>query len=257
MKALRHTFEVSSPVKSARLYATSMGTYELFLNGKRVSQDLMAPGWTDYRERVLYQTYDVTEMVTQGKNAVGALLAPGWYETPLEWFQLPNNYGETPPALRAQLRIEHADGSVEWVNTGSEWTAKTSYIVHSELYDGETQDARLAEPGWDTAGFAGAGWRPVLAIEPKAMTILAQEFEPIRVEMVLPAKTVKEPKPGVYVVDFGQNMSGVESLNVEGPAGTDVRVRFAEILNDDGTIYTDNLRTATSDGSASFWMGRA
>ncbi|HTB95874.1 MAG TPA: family 78 glycoside hydrolase catalytic domain [Terracidiphilus sp.] len=258
VKELRHTFDVASPVKSARLYATALGTYEMFLNGKRVGQDfipskdgdtstgppVMAPGWTDYRERVMYQTYDVTKLVTQGKNAIGVLLAPGWYETPLEWFQMPNDYGVTPPALRAQLRIEHADGSVEWVNTSAAWTAKPSYILHSELYDGEAQDLRLIEAGWDTAKYEGSGWKPTLTIDPQPMAMMAQDFEPIRVEKSIPAKAVTEPKPGVYVFDFGQNMSGVEELKVEGPAGTDVRLRFAEILNDDGTIYIDNLRTA-------------
>jgi alpha-L-rhamnosidase len=110
VKALRHDFEVESPVKSARIYATSLGTYELFLNGKRVGDDVMDPGWTDYREHVKYQTYDVTTQVKAGKNAIGALLAPGWYETPIEWFQQPNNYGdhatriESPTAHRARRR---------------------------------------------------------------------------------------------------------------------------------------------------------
>ena len=113
VKSLRNHFDVSKQIKSARLYATSMGAYEMYLNGKRVSEDLLAPGWTDYRERVMYQTYDVTAMLATGKNAIAALLAPGWYATPLEWFQQPNNYGDTPPALRAQLRIEYADGSDE------------------------------------------------------------------------------------------------------------------------------------------------
>ena len=125
-------------MKSARLYATALGAYEMFLNGRRVGDQVLAPGWTDYRERVVYQTYDVTGSVAQGKNAISALLAPGWYETPLEWFQQPNNYGETPPALRAQLRIEHTDGSVEWVATDASWQAAGSYILHSELYDGES-----------------------------------------------------------------------------------------------------------------------
>ncbi|MGH9599607.1 MAG: alpha-L-rhamnosidase N-terminal domain-containing protein, partial [Terracidiphilus sp.] len=115
VKNLRRTFTVSSPIKSARLYATALGEYEVFLNGKRVGNQAMAPGWTDYRERVVYQTYDVTAQVKAGQNAIGALLAPGWYETPLEWYQRPNNYGVTPPALLAELRIEHADGSVQWV----------------------------------------------------------------------------------------------------------------------------------------------
>ena len=244
VKELRHTFEVSAPVKSARLYATALGEYEMFLNGKRVGDDVMAPGWTDYRERVMYQTYDVTALLAHGKNAIGALLAPGWYETPLEWFQQPNNYGDTPPALRAQLRIEHTDGSVEWVTTGAGWQANTSYIPHAELYDGESQDARRIQPGWDTAAFAAAGWKSAIEIEPKPMTIEAQNFPPIRVERSLTAVSLTEPRPGVWVYDFGQNQAGVERVRAQGPAGTKIRLRFAEILNADGTLYTENLRTA-------------
>jgi len=244
VKALRHDFTVKAAVKSARLYATALGAYELFLNGKRVGDDVMAPGWTDFREQVKYQTYDVTALVANGKNAIAALLAPGWYETPLEWFQQPNNYGDTPPALKAQLRIEHTDGSVEWVATDASWQASTTNILHAEIYDGESQDARLVQAGWNTAGFKDAAWKQVLSIEPKPVEIAAQDYPSIRVERTMEAKSVKEPKPGVYVYDFGQNLSGVERLRVAGPAGTDVRVRFAEIVNDDGTIYTENLRTA-------------
>jgi len=244
VKALRRTFPVSGPIRSARLYATALGTYEMFLNGKSVSDDVMDPGWTDYRERLKYQTFDVTSLVSEGENAIGALLAPGWYSTPLEWFQQPNNYGDTPPALRAQLRIEHTDGSVEWVTTDSNWKSSTSYILHSELYDGETQDARLKQPGWDTAEFSANEWKAVETVEPKPIAIDAQDYPSIRVERTIEAKSVTEPKPGVYVFDFSQNMSALPRLRVEGPAGTDVRLRFAEILNPDGTIYTDNLRTA-------------
>ncbi|MFZ2023283.1 MAG: family 78 glycoside hydrolase catalytic domain [Terracidiphilus sp.] len=244
VKALRHNFDVSSSIKSARLYATALGDYEMFLNGKRVGNQVLAPGWTDYRERVVYQTFDVTGQVLNGENSIGALLAPGWYETPLEWFQQPNNYGDTPPALRAQLRIEHTDGSVEWVTTDANWRAAPSMIVSSELYDGETQDARLEQPGWKSARFRAGDWANARVIEPAATKIEAQDFQPIRVERTLPAKSITEPKPGVFVYDFGQNFSGVETLRAGGPAGTDVRMRFAEVLNPDGTIYTENLRTA-------------
>lgn len=244
VKALRDVFTVSAPVKFARLYSTSLGAYEMFLNGRRISDDVLAPGWTDYRQRLMYQTYDVTAMVTTGKNAIAGLLAPGWYATPLEWFQQPNNYGDTPPALRAQLRIEHTDGSVQWVTTGVEWQASTSSILHSEIYDGESQDARLQHPGWNTAQFNASGWKTAVAIEPKAFQILAQDYPSIRMERTVAAKSVAQPKPGVYIYDFGQNLAGVERVRLQGPAGTDVRLRFAEILNDDGTIYTDNLRTA-------------
>ena len=244
VKALRHNFDVSRPVKSARLYATALGVYEIFLNGQRVSEDVLTPGWTDYRQRVKYQTYDVTAQVKNGRNAIGALLAPGWYETSLEWFQQPNNYGDTPPALKAQLRIEHTDGSVEWVGTDASWQANTSPILHSEIYDGESQDARFTQPGWNTAAFDAAAWKNVQSIEPKPVAIEAQDYPAIRVERTVAAKSVAEPKPGMYVFDFGQNLAGVERLRVTGPKGTDVKLRFAEIVNADGTIYTDNLRTA-------------
>ena len=243
-KLLRHSFDVHAAVKTARLYSTALGAYEVFLNGKRVSADVMAPGWTDYRERVTYQTYDVTPLLKSGANALGALLAGGWYSTPLEWFQQPNNFGDTPPAFRAQLRIEYADGSVQWVTSAPDWKADVSSIVSSQLYDGETQDARLIQPGWDTTQFNAARWKNVSVIEPKSIAIEAQQFQPIRVEKSVAPIALTQPKPGVYVYDFGQNLAGVERVKLEGPAGTNVRLRFAEILNEDGTLYVENLRTA-------------
>ena len=148
VKALRHHVRSEQAGQVGAALRDGAGRYEMFLNGKRVSDDVLAPGWTDYRERVIYQTYDVTALLASGKNAIGALLAPGWYATPLEWFQQPNNYGDTPPALRAQLRIEHTDGSVEWVTTGPEWQA--DHFVHSSAPNCTTarrQDARLDAAG--------------------------------------------------------------------------------------------------------------
>jgi alpha-L-rhamnosidase len=245
VKALRHEFDVSSPVKSATLYATALGSYEMFLNGKRVGDEVLAPGWTDYRERVVYQTYDVTSQIAQGKNVIGALLAPGWYETPLEWFQQPNNYGETPPALRAQLRIEHADGSVVWVATDESWAGRESEIVGSELYDGEAQYERFRLRDWKDPDSVFPRWDRAAIIQPEPVKIVAQDFQPIRVEETLQAQSLTEPKPRVWVYDFGQNFSGVERLRAYGPEGAfTVRLRFAEVLNPDGTLYTENLRTA-------------
>ncbi len=245
VKALRRGFAVSAPIKSARLYATAFGAYEMFLNDKRVGDQVLAPGWTDYRERVIYQTYDVTNMVTQGENAVSAWLAPGWYETPLEWFQQPNNYGVTPPALRAELRIEHTDGSVEWVTTDDQWRAHAPDYFRSEIYDGETQLDGTSNPqsGMEPPSLI-VDWNRVELIDPKPAVIEAQDFPPIRVERTMHAVSVTEPKPGVFVYDFGQNFSGVEHYEFSGVETPKLQFRFAEVLNSDGTIYTDNLRTA-------------
>jgi alpha-L-rhamnosidase len=244
VKVFWKSFDAEKPVKSARLYATALGTYELHVNHERVGDTVMAPGWTDYRERVLYQTYDVTELVRSGANVIEALLAPGWYSTSLEWLQQPNNYGDTPPALRAQLRIEYADGKVEWVGTDASWEADTSFIAHSELYDGETQDLRELYQTFNRTGVDAKPGKQVEIIHPKEIKIEAQSFEPIRIDQSLSGPRMTEPKPGVLIYDFGQNMAGVEKLVISGAAGTDVQVRVGEALNPDGTLYTENLRTA-------------
>lgn len=241
---LRRAFQTRDGIHSARLYATALGAYRFWINGWQVGDQVLAPGWTDFRERVAYQEYDVTNAVTEGKNAIGAYLAPGWYTTPLEWAQQPYNYGNTPPALKAELRIEYKDGSVEWVNTDQSWRADVSPIEKAEIYDGESYDARREQPGWNTAQFDSVKWEPAQAVHPKEPKIVAEDYAPIRVEREVHAKSVTEPKPGVYVLDFGQNMAAIPVLRVEGNSGATIRMRFAEVLNPDGTIYTENLRTA-------------
>jgi alpha-L-rhamnosidase len=244
VKLLRHEFAVKGEVTSARLYVTALGAYEMHINGHRIGDQVLAPGWMDFREHVAYQTYDVTQYVRAGKNVVGAYLAPGWYTTPLMWFRQGFNYGDTPPALNAQLRIQHADGSVEWVATDQSWKADVSPILKAEIYDGESYDARRERVGWDTTSFNDGRWEPVEMVTPKEPAIVAQFFPPVRVEKTLSAKAITSPKPGTYIYDFGQNLAGVASVRAQGPAGTDVRLRFAEVLNADGTMYVDNLRTA-------------
>jgi alpha-L-rhamnosidase len=248
VKALRHEFTVQKKIASARLYSTALGAYQVFINGRRISDDVLSPGWTDYRLRLKYQTYDVTSNLTEGKNAIAALVAPGWYSTPLQWFQQPNIYGVAPPSLRAQLRIQYTDGTVDTVVTDGSWKGAVSPIIKAEIYDGETQDARMIQAGWNTATFAAKDWKAVEINDDQVtqFTIDGQDFQPIRVERTLTPKAMTEPKPGFYIFDMGQNFSGVEKLRLQGPAGTNVQVRTGEILNADGTLYTDNLRTAKS-----------
>jgi alpha-L-rhamnosidase len=244
VSALRRTFDQSKPIASARLYATALGAYKFHLNGEVVGDQVLAPGWMDFREHVPYQVYDVTKQVKQGKNAIAAYLAPGWYSTPLMWFRQGNNYGAPQPALKAQLRVEHTDGSVEWIATDETWKADTSPTTFAEIYDGETYDARLAKPGWDTASFADSTWKPAMLVTPNEPKIVSQYFQPIREESVMMAKEITNPAPGVYIYDFGQNMSAVPKVMISGKRGQDIQLRFAEVLNADGTMYTENLRTA-------------
>jgi alpha-L-rhamnosidase len=244
VKCLRRTFETTKTVASARIYATALGAYKISINGRSVGDQILAPGWTDFRERVMYQAYDVTADVRSGKNTIGALLAPGWYATPLQWFRQGYNYGTTPPAFRAQLRIEYKDGSVDWILTDEQWKADISPILSAEIYDGETYDARKIQANWDTASFDDTPWKSAEIVAPKETQILWQYFQPIRAEKTIDAKTVTKPSPGIYIFDFEQNLSGVAHIRVHGPAGTDVKLRFAEVLNPDGSLYVDNLRTA-------------
>ncbi len=244
VKLLRHSFAVSAPITSARLYVTALGAYRVQINGARVGDQILSPGWDDFRAHVPYQAYDVTRQVKTGQNAIAAWLAPGWYTTPLMWFRQGYNYGDTPPALKAQLRIEHADGSIEWIATDATWKADISPISQAEIYDGEDYDARKEQAGWDAASFSDAHWKPVDLLNPREPEIVPQSFQPIRAQQTLTATEITNPRPGVYIYDFRQNLAGVARLRARGTAGTDVQLRFAEVLNPDGTLYVDNLRTA-------------
>lgn len=242
--ALRRGFNVARPVRSARLFATALGAYKFHLNGKAVGEQVLSPGWTDFRQHVTYQEYDVTSLIHQGENAAGVYLAAGWYSTPLEWIGQGNNYGDAAPTVRAELRIEHIDGSVEWINTDDLWKADDSPIEKAEIYDGETYDARKEQSGWDKGGFSAAAWHPVDVFPSRAVKVEWQSFQPIRAVKMVKAVSVSRSKDGRFIYDFGQDLAGVAQIAVQGKAGTDVTLRFGEVLNPDGSLYVENLRNA-------------
>ncbi|MFF5343931.1 alpha-L-rhamnosidase [Streptomyces althioticus] len=241
---LRREFSLRrARVRRARLYVTALGLYEAHLNGVRVGRDRLAPGWTDYRTRVQYQTYDVTELVRSGGNALGVYLAPGWYAGNVGMFG-PHQYGRRP-ALLAQLEVGYADGTVQRVVSDTDWSASSGPVVSADLLDGETYDARRETPGWASPGFDDAGWlRAGEADGVVPERVVAQADAPVRVTEELTPVGVGEPRPGMFVFDLGRNMVGSVRLRVRGRAGTVVRLRHAEVLNPDGTLYTANLRTA-------------
>jgi len=238
---LRREFSVDGKVASARAYVTSHGLYELWLNGQRVGDQVFTPGWTAYKERLQYQTYDVTSLLKSGKNAVGALIGNGWYRGDLP--RRRNLYGNRL-ALLAQIVITHPDGSREIVGTDGDWLAATGPILMAENYNGETYDARLEKPGWATAGYDARAWSAVKVVPAAAHRLVAPAGPPVRrIEEVRPVKILKTPE-GDTVVDMGQNMVGWVRLKVEGPAGTAVTLRHTEVLDKDGNFYTESLRVA-------------
>ncbi|MFJ9030586.1 alpha-L-rhamnosidase [Streptomyces sp. NPDC102274] len=241
---LRHEFRLrpGAKVARARLYSTALGLYEAYLNGERIGEDRLAPGWTDYHKRVQYQTYDVTRLLGSGANVLGATVAAGWYAGNIAWFG-PHQYGERP-ALLAQLEVTYTDGTTERVLSGTDWRAATGPVTDADLMAGEEYDARLETDGWTRAGFDATGWVAAEAVDKVTAALVAEVDGPSRVAGELPAERMTEPRPGVFVFDLGQNMVGAVRLTVSGAAGTTVRLRHAEVLNPDGTLYTDNLRTA-------------
>jgi alpha-L-rhamnosidase len=240
---LRRAFPLRGTIRSARVYVTSHGLYELSINGKRVGDDVLTPGWTSYATRLQYQTYDVTGLVRRGDNVLGALLGSGWYRGQIGFQKHRNHYGDRL-ALLAQLEVRYADGKGETIGTDGQWKAATGPIQLSEIYGGETYDARLAKAGWDAPGFDDASWKGVRLANHSKDTLIAPEGPPVRrIEELTPVKILTSPS-GQTIVDMGQNMVGWVRLSVSGPAGTTVTLRHAEVLDQKGNFYTENLRAA-------------
>lgn len=240
---LRKDFTLTKPIAKARVYATTLGLYELHINGQRVGDQLLAPGWTDYKKRVRYQVYDVTRLVKQGANTLAGLAGNGWYSGHVGgWFQ---TYGRVP-ALYAQLEITYEDGSTENVVTDDSWKMHPSPILSSDIMLGENYDARKEIPGWDQPGLDLSTWSGVTERTEAPSVLDGQVDQPVRETGEIHPKSITELKPGEWIYDLGQNMVGVVRLKVSAPAGTKIALRHAEMLNPDGTIYTANLRGATS-----------
>ncbi|MDQ1300704.1 MAG: alpha-L-rhamnosidase, partial [Chloroflexota bacterium] len=240
---LRREFKLDGAIKTARVYVTSLGLYELHLNGQRVGEDVLTPGWTAYDKRIQYQTYDVTGRLHAGENAIGALLGDGWYRGWLGFEGNRNVWGDRL-GLLLQLHVTYADGRTVMIGSDGQWRATTGPIRLSDLYNGETYDARLELPGWDAAGYDDGAWQGVRKLDHTKETLIAQAGPAIiRNEELKPVKIIHTPA-GETVFDFGQNMVGWVRLKVAGPAGTTVTLRHFEALDQQGNVYLTNLRKA-------------
>jgi len=240
---LRKSFTVPGPVASARLGITALGLYECELNGRRIGDLIFTPGWTDYRFRLQYQTYDVTSFLNEGENVLGALLGEGWYSGFVGWLQR-QNYGDRPRLL-AQLEITLADGRTLLVASDASWKVTQGPILENDFFQGEIYDARLELGAWSSAGYNDSAWLTATVVDAPADLIFNESAGPgvKRHEEINPV-LLPSKNEHTRIYDFRQNFSGRLRITVEAPAGTTIKIRHAEVLNADGTPYYDNLRDA-------------
>ncbi|MGW3956501.1 family 78 glycoside hydrolase catalytic domain [Streptomyces sp. NPDC004752] len=240
---LRREFTARGEVRRARLYATALGHYELELNGKRIGDHALAPGWTSYQHRLRYQTFDVTDALRPGTNALGAWLADGWYRGRLGFHGGKRNIYGDRRALLAQLEIHYADGSTDTISTDQAWRTSPGPILFSGIYDGERYDARRELPGWSSPDFDDRAWTAVEPVDHDLDTLFAPLGPPIRcTQEVKPVGMTTTPS-GARVVDFGQNLVGRVLIHVRGRSGEVIRIRHAEVLQD-GELCVRPLREA-------------
>ena len=240
---LRHEFDLKKPVRFAVFHGTAQGLYDLHVNGQVLTPTGFQPGWTQFEKHTDYVSSDVTAALKPGRNALGVVLADGWFRGNLLWMGR-EGFGDKI-RFAGQLEVEYEDGSRESFRTDPTWKASYGPTQQSDIMYGEVYDARLEQKGWDTSGFNAANWSPVVAGKPQleGFALRAHPTEPVKQDMELTPQAITEPKPGIYVVDFGQNFAGWARLKVSGQAGQTIYLRFGEDLNPDGTLYTDNLRS--------------
>lgn len=247
---LRKEFKNEKKATKATLYISGLGLYEAFINGKRIGDQVLAPTPTDYSKSVKYNLFDITDLLAQGDNAIGVILGNG------RFFNMrtieDNSYPPLPPTqnygfpkMILQMEIDYDDGSRQTLASDDSWkiTADGPILANNE-YDGEEYDARKEMPGWNNPDFDDSNWMPVELVEAPGGKLEAQLNANIKIMEILSPKTVTEPKPGMYILDMGQNMVGWLSMKVKGKAGDKVKLRFAEVLNEDGTLYMANIRNA-------------
>ncbi|MCA9236482.1 MAG: family 78 glycoside hydrolase catalytic domain [Planctomycetales bacterium] len=261
----RKAFAVPRAVRRATLYATARGLIDVTLNGRHATADQFVPEWTDYHRRLHYRTFDVTDLLAAGENAMGVQLGDGWHSGFVGWQETRGQYGTLQNSFLLQLEVETDDGATLVVCSDGSWRCDTGPILSSDFMLGEHYDARRERPGWDAAGFDASAWLPAVEVAPprvhvphyafsgnaavagdtpQPLPLVAQRSEPVRIVETLRPVAITEPTPGAFVYDFDQNLAGFVRLSVAGPAGARVQLRHGERLNPDGTLYTENLRRA-------------
>ncbi len=239
----RKEIALNKKVSSATAYITSHGLYEAHINGKRVGDAYLTPGWTAYQKRIQYQVYDVTDLLTKGNNAIGVTLGSGWYRGFIGFAGQQNFYGKDI-ALLLQIEVTYSDGTTQWILSDESWKSSTGEIRSSEIYNGESIDDRAEKKGWQLTGYNDGEWSGVKTASFPMNVLVATYNEPVRKkETFQPVRIFKTPK-GEQVIDFGQNLVGWVKIKVKGNAGDKIVVSHAEVMDKSGNFYITNLRAA-------------
>lgn len=246
---LRRDFATREMPVRATAYVTALGLYELYINGTRVGDAVMAPGWTDYHQRVEYQSHDVTDLVVAGDNTVGAMLGEGWYSGRVGHNQrrAGNHYGGRP-ALLCQLHLEYADGRIERIVSDESWKTSQGPVCYSDFLMGELYDARLEMDGWAEPGFDASRWQPVeiFSPDPRPPRLEAARAPQVREIVRFPGRYLHVAKTGGHIYDLGQNIAGYCELELTGKSGDRFTLRHGEMLDGQGELYVANLRHAVA-----------
>jgi len=244
----RKVFDVTKQVQSASVYICGLGYYELHLNGGKVGDHVLDPAFTNYDKRDLYVTYDVTDSLVSGQNALGVMLGNGWLNVPTEaaW-DFNTASWRARPMLLLQLRIVYKDGSTKIIASDDSWKAVYGPVVQDAIREGEHYDARREQPGWDKPGFNDASWdKPQIVTGPKGV-LHGQIMPPIKVIQTITPVSLTQPKPGVFIYDLGQNIPGWAQIKVSGPAGQKITLRYGERLYPDGTLDQEQIHLHVKD----------
>ncbi|WP_295654005.1 alpha-L-rhamnosidase [uncultured Mucilaginibacter sp.] len=239
----RKTFTSAKKIRSAVAYITAHGLYEAEINGQRIGDAVLTPGWTSYNKRLQYQVYDVTSLLKNGNNTIGATLGNGWYRGVLAWNNSRDHYGKDI-SLLLQVNITYKDGSTAVIATDDTWKAATGPILYSEIYNGETYDARLEKTGWTLPIYNDSNWGGVTVQNFPLTNLIATINEPVKKHETFKAVRIFKTPKGEQVIDFGQNVVGWVQAKLNGKPGERITISHAEILDKAGNFYTDNLRGA-------------
>jgi alpha-L-rhamnosidase len=253
MPLLRKTFNAKKSIASARLYVSGLGYYEGYLNGRKVGDHVLDPGWTTYKKQALYVTHDVTSLIQQGSNTFGFMLGNGWYNPlPLKLFgqfNLRNVQQTGRPCVKAQILIRYTDGSTETIVTDESWQTSTGPVVRNNVYLGEHYDARLEKKDW-TSPANKLDWKNAVMMEGPSGNLTPQMQPPIRITTAIKPVSISEVGKDTFIVDMGQNFAGVARIKVRGPAGKKIVMRFGEAVHPDGRL---NFLTTTAGHIKEMW----